>query len=488
MFKVFLLTTIIVIAPFIVSAAIIHVPADQTTIQAGIDAAVDGDTVLVADGTYTGDGNRDIDFEGKAITVASENGPETCIVDCQGTANDRHTGFNFHQGETNGSVVSGFTVQNGYVWQSGGGISCDASSPTITDCIILRNTCYGGWSDNWTAEGWGGGGIYVENSTAVITHCIVSSNSAGNVGDGGGIYCFNASPTINSCTISDNYSDWNGGGIAGRSSSLNIINCLITNNMGDNMGGGILCSLSSSRISNCTIAGNVNRFWGESGGIYIQTSDVVIVNCLLWNNASQVFFNNEGSVNVSYSSIQDGFPGIGNNFSNPLFVGGEPFDYRLSQDSPCIDSGTDTVETEIDIDGNPRIQGGAVDMGAYENPGWPSMTRAYVKMPAHTFSSGDSASCSVSVWNADNSMMSHYPLFVILDVFDNYYCAPSYTGFDYYDWTYYPGLTELTVLPEFTWPENVGSASGIVWYAFLMNPEMTELVGGVGVFDFGWSE
>ena len=64
-------------------AATIRVPADQPTIQAGIDAAVDGDTVLVADGTYTGEGNQDIDFKGKAITVQSENGAENCIIDCE---------------------------------------------------------------------------------------------------------------------------------------------------------------------------------------------------------------------------------------------------------------------------------------------------------------------------------------------------------------------------------------------------------------------
>jgi hypothetical protein len=69
--------------PCVVLAATIHVPADQPTIQAGIDAAVNGDTVLVADGTYTGVGNRDIDFKGKAITVKSENGPENCIIDCE---------------------------------------------------------------------------------------------------------------------------------------------------------------------------------------------------------------------------------------------------------------------------------------------------------------------------------------------------------------------------------------------------------------------
>jgi hypothetical protein len=64
------------------AASTYRVPQDYATIQAGINAAIDGDTVLVADGTYTGAGNKDLDFDGKAITVKSENGPENCIIDC----------------------------------------------------------------------------------------------------------------------------------------------------------------------------------------------------------------------------------------------------------------------------------------------------------------------------------------------------------------------------------------------------------------------
>ena len=71
---------------------VIHVPADSATIQAGINGAVDGDTVLVADGIYTGNGNRDIEFEGKAILLMSENGPENCVIDCEGNYQDQHRG------------------------------------------------------------------------------------------------------------------------------------------------------------------------------------------------------------------------------------------------------------------------------------------------------------------------------------------------------------------------------------------------------------
>jgi len=129
----------------IVSAGIIHVPGDQPTIQAGIDAAMNGDTVSVADGTYTGSGNKALDFWGKAITVKSENGPENCVIDCENNGR----GFSFHSGEDANSVVNGFTIQNGRTASNGGGIYCQNSSPKILNNII---------SENWSY--YGGGGIF----------------------------------------------------------------------------------------------------------------------------------------------------------------------------------------------------------------------------------------------------------------------------------------------------------------------------------------
>ena len=101
---------------------VLLVPTEEyPTIQAAIDAAVNGGTVIVADGTYTGAGNRDIDFKGLAITVRSENGPENCIIDCEASSSNMHRGFDFQSGEGQASILDGFTIINGYALNDEGG-------------------------------------------------------------------------------------------------------------------------------------------------------------------------------------------------------------------------------------------------------------------------------------------------------------------------------------------------------------------------------
>ena len=180
------------------------------TIQKGIDSAKDEDTVIVADGTYVGPGNRDLDFGGRAITVRSLNGPHLTIIDCENLGR----GFYFHGNEDADSVVEGFTITNGLA-DEGGGVYC-SSSPTIYNCIIKRNRAQNG------------GGLAVRDSAdPIVANCIIAENSCAGAG-GGGIDCSGAGSMIINCTIGHNSSNGEAGGILCTGDSNPIVtNCIL---------------------------------------------------------------------------------------------------------------------------------------------------------------------------------------------------------------------------------------------------------------------
>ena len=292
-----------------VSADVIHVPGDYPTIQAGINAAVNGDTVLVADGTYTGTGNKDIDFTGKAIVVMSENGAENCIIDCE----DVGRGFTFHSGEYSSSVLVGFTVTNGSV-SYGGGIYCYiGSNPTIKNCTLNGNS----------AERRGGG-IYCLYSSPVISECAFRYNYSED--HGGGIYCGSSNATINDCEFFQNHAEYRGGGISCYYSSPTIENCTISGNSASDDGGGIFCYYGSSPIiEHCTINGNSAS---NGGGIACYSnSSPTIENCSISGNSADeggggiqcIDYSSPDMSNciISGNSVDEGGGGIQCWYSNP---------------------------------------------------------------------------------------------------------------------------------------------------------------------------
>lgn len=146
-----------------VFAAVHAVPGTFATIQAAVDAAADGDVVVVADGVYTGEGNKNVDLKGKAVTVKSASGAASCVIDRQGTG----TGFRVARGEGQDARIEGFTIVNGRNF-NGGGIYLAGAVATIANSIIIGNST-GSDFDAW------GGGIY-GGSGSTITNCIIRGN------------------------------------------------------------------------------------------------------------------------------------------------------------------------------------------------------------------------------------------------------------------------------------------------------------------------
>ncbi len=278
--------------------AVINVPGEQPTIQLGIDTAVNGDTVLIADGTYIGSGNKNINFQGKSITVMSENGPINCVLDCE---NDQG-GAVFNSNEGNDSILQGLTLTRG----STVGIFCSFSSPTIQDCILSENNDlnYGGGIflencssviirncsilNNIKETGSKGGGINAIDSSFQVENSLISENIASR---GGGIYAYNSEFTVDSSDIQNNSASMGyahqGGGIYFERSYAKIINCNISNNFATLGGGGICCSYydgsSSAIITDSIISGNEGS---SGGGILLDSGNIILINCILKDNVS----------------------------------------------------------------------------------------------------------------------------------------------------------------------------------------------------------
>ena len=396
--------------PVAATATTIHVPADKPTIQAAIDGAANGDTVLVSDGTYT----ENIDFKGKAITVKSVNGPATTIIDGGGL----DIVVKFVTQETSSSVLAGFTIRNGRPsatnFYDGGGIAIASSSPTIQNNIITANFgCTGvgiGVSfgspliqgntitnnqQSGCTGGTGGGGILIGGaSQPQIIGNTISNNSTGS--DGGGISLFAAgNPIIRGNTIIGNTSGGQGGGISmGNQSDAIVTDNVIKGNTALK-GGGIATLVPSGANGPAVVNNTFSANSAPQGGsqlyfsgfpnqtqflnnIFVGTASQIAVDCdTTYSTQSPVFhfndvFNPSGTTFAGSCSSSSG--NNGNISADPLFVNPAASDFHLQATSPAIDAGSNTAPSlpTQDIAGNPRILDGngdcvaTVDMGAYE--------------------------------------------------------------------------------------------------------------------------
>jgi hypothetical protein len=383
------------------SAVTIHVPGDFPTIQAAIDASADGDEIVLAEGLYTGPGNRDLDFGGRLIAVRSAGGdPSSCMIDCEGAGR----GFRFHLGETASAVVQGLTVRGGSAPSGGAVLVESGASPVIRDCVFEANAADAG------------GALYLSGGAASILGCTLRCNSAAT---GGAVRTVSAAPLLADCVFEDNQAtNGSGGAIRDEGSSTVLVRCRFAGNRAT-IGGAIRQVSTAGSMWSCLFAGNVATA-GSGGAVRLDDSDAliagcafsgnaaglgaavyasfsspavgactfagnsglagsalhavgsgsspVVAGCVVWGNADDSGSSIGGSAAalVSFSDVQGGFAGPGNIDADPLYADSDgpddlagtlDDDLRLLSGSPAIDAGDAAVLpadwADLDGDGDP---------------------------------------------------------------------------------------------------------------------------------------
>lgn len=266
---------------------------DFATINDAIAAAVDGDRVLLADGTFQGEGNRLILFLGKAISLGSVSGnPSECVIDVDSPPSLYRFGVRFEDGEGPDSVLEGVTITRARGF-TGGAVSCAFSSPTIRNCIFRENTALQG------------GAINCGYSDAVFKECVVISNHAEEFA-GGGTFVHDGRVSFSHCTFAFNESgvdpsgEREGGGIAVVQADVLLQNCIVAHST---RGEGISCRDGGTASLVCS------NVYGNAGGDWI-------------------------------GCIADQLGSNGNISADPLFCNPALGDFTLQSGSPCLPENT----------------------------------------------------------------------------------------------------------------------------------------------------
>ena len=388
------------------AATVINVPADYPSIQAAVDAATTGDTVVVAPGTYT---ERIV--VNKAVTVESATGASTTIIDAAygGTAvvlanGATLRGFTVRHGGGNSSSpggvlagASGVVVEQNHIVDNvtcgaGGGIDAHFSDAVIQDNYIARNALQG------CSGGTGGGGILIGGAgTVTVRRNVIEDNS---IGWGGGISMFAAgSPVIDGNIIRGNSATQGGGLSLVNSSNAVITNNLIVGNTASD-GGGIYASVPGGEpgptVVNNTIADNTGAGYYTAG---FDSGSQVRNNIITGSGAAAAVFCASGYDGDAYPQFgyndiwnvagpEDGGVCTGligtnaNSSQDPGYVNPSVGDYHLRPNSPLIDGGQNAGAPPLDFDGDARPFDGDEDGLAVTDPGFDEATDPLLIDPA----------------------------------------------------------------------------------------------------------
>lgn len=407
----------------------LYVPDDHQTIQTGLLASADGDTIVVRAGIY----RETVDFLGRAVTLKSERGHEFTVID----GSQSGSVVTFDSNESKDSILQGFTLTNGTGRMMnghtyGGGVFCYGASPILCQNLISGNTAnfaggvYLGYSEplvpvltgnlitgniadydaggvyclysspyigdntiemnRGLCSGARGGGIWCGHCAPRIVNNVIRQNSAIT---GGGIHCwFGSSPVIINNRILENTAVSGGGIYCAASASSRMIKNIIHENIAE-LGGGIFCggmAMPKRTITNNTLYANSASKKG--GGLYtVNGASPRAANTIFWNNESpegaEIAVGNimfPSTMHISFCDVKGGYPSIyiethcficwgsGMMNSNPEFMDPQAGDFHLSAVSRCINTGWNGAPDlpDSDFEGDPRIAFKTVDMGADE--------------------------------------------------------------------------------------------------------------------------
>lgn len=302
---------------------------DYPTIQAAVEAASPGDSILLADGVFAGSGNRDIDLSDRQVVIASASGvPEHCIVDCGGSYEEQHHGFLCLSNVDSSTVLGGFTIRGAYAkstynW-SGGGILCDGTSPTVNGMRFVNNMaahnggaicCTNGsqtvieechFAQN-QMDGGKGSGVASLNAQVRVVNCEFVSNDDSAVYSGpgsadsllncrfhenwaeygAGVRAEHTALAMNGCEFIANVATHNGGGIraAGNTTAIDVTDTYFQGNFAEFGGGGLELLECAGSIVNCDFRQNFT--YGSGGAVNLRSEEALtVVGCTLFENGA----------------------------------------------------------------------------------------------------------------------------------------------------------------------------------------------------------
>lgn len=305
------ITALIVLLPVTSFPSVINVPLDQPTIQGGIDASIDGDTVLVAPGVYSGPGNRDISYNGKKIVVKSVAGPSVTIIDLLQSTR----AFDFTSDNDTTCVLDGFTIRNGNRYNEAGALRVVEGSVIIKNCVFKNNLSTHG------------GAVYARSeSTVYFRRCSFIGNRATKYG--GAVFCqFETGVYFEECLFLSNSSPRGGAVATYKTAKVTLSNCTLVGNTGSDVSGfHIHNGTDSLFVSNSIIA------YGTSN-IYILMVGYMKFECTnMFGNISRPYGSNGDWV----GSVADQANMNGNFSAEPMFCDTADGNFQLSVMSPCM--------------------------------------------------------------------------------------------------------------------------------------------------------